>query len=116
MYCGLTQGLFYDRYGPRKASLLAAFLLFLGYLSAFGASFARQIPPVTFAVCFFLIGQGSHGYYTARLARLLGKGLLCLMLPMILSSRPLPLMSFVVLARRCCRLRGGHLVCAMIVP
>lgn len=64
LYCGLTQGLFYDRFGVGPASLLAAALLGIGYGGAFLASVYR-LSAGLLAVCFFLIGQGSHGFYTA---------------------------------------------------
>jgi hypothetical protein len=63
LYCGITQGMFYDRFGVAKASLLAATLLGLGYLGAY-VFLTTSAPAGLLAACFFFIGQGSHGLYT----------------------------------------------------
>ena len=66
LYCGITQGLFYDRCGVRRAALLASLLICAGFLVAFGLAHQTSMSPVAFGACFFLVGQGSHGLYTSR--------------------------------------------------
>jgi hypothetical protein len=52
-------GLFYDRFGPRYTSIVAATLLFSGYASIF-ASLRQYIPSSFFSVAIFAfcVGQG----------------------------------------------------------
>ena len=65
LYCGITQGFFFDKYGSRYALWLAGTLLMTGYISLFLITKSQSTPPVGFlAVIFFIIGQGSHGLYS----------------------------------------------------
>eukprot|EP00048_Salpingoeca_helianthica_P003528 m.68155 g.68155 ORF g.68155 m.68155 type:complete len:593 (-) comp12755_c0_seq2:42-1820(-) len=61
---GIVQGLFYDRFGARAASLLAGTLLMLAFFGVY-LVLRMDLPVVLLATCFLLIGQGSHGMYTA---------------------------------------------------
>lgn len=64
LYCGITQGLFFDRFGGRRAGLLATLLLCIGYFGTFIVSLARVSSVAPLCIFFFCIGQGSHGLYT----------------------------------------------------
>eukprot|EP00039_Didymoeca_costata_P002473 m.60439 g.60439 ORF g.60439 m.60439 type:complete len:509 (-) comp11321_c0_seq1:53-1579(-) len=64
LYLGITQGIFYDQYGIKKACLLAATLLFLGYSGVFLTALYGS-SAVGVGVCLFLVGQGSQGFHTA---------------------------------------------------
>lgn len=63
LYCGITQGIFYDRFGMRAASLLAAVLVGAGYMGVYLALENRAGASLV-GFWFFLVGQGSHGFYT----------------------------------------------------
>jgi len=60
LFCGIFQGIAFDRYGPRTATLLATALLAGGYLTAYIVSSMSTAPPLFFAAAFFMIGQGSQ--------------------------------------------------------
>jgi MFS family permease len=65
LYSGILQGMIYDKYGVRVACVVAMVCLCGGYLAVFFASLHNP-SPILLAIVFFLIGQGSHGYYTVR--------------------------------------------------
>lgn len=64
LFCGVFQGMLYDRFGPTLATLIATSLLVGGYLLAFFLTMSTPPAPLL-ALAFFFIGQGSHGLYTA---------------------------------------------------
>eukprot|EP00040_Diaphanoeca_grandis_P020965 m.111538 g.111538 ORF g.111538 m.111538 type:complete len:537 (-) comp28128_c0_seq1:85-1695(-) len=63
LYCGITQGIIYDKFGLKTAAATAGILLVSGYMGAFVATL-RPNGAILMGFCFFLIGQGSHGLYT----------------------------------------------------
>eukprot|EP00047_Mylnosiga_fluctuans_P024693 m.168279 g.168279 ORF g.168279 m.168279 type:complete len:525 (+) comp9906_c1_seq5:3-1577(+) len=63
LFSGILQGIFFDRFGPRHEALLAAGLVFLGYLGSY-LLLTSSASAALLALCFYLIGQGSHGLYT----------------------------------------------------
>lgn len=62
-YSGILQGIFYDRFGVISECIISTTLIFSGFLGAYITS-TSSASPFSFAVCFYLIGQGSHGFYT----------------------------------------------------
>ncbi|KAL6044138.1 Nodulin-like domain-containing protein [Balamuthia mandrillaris] len=67
-YTGVLIGMFNDRWGGRAAALVSGLLLLFGYLCIYLA-FRHMLPSFFVLVaCFmFMVGQGSHGTYTAAL-------------------------------------------------
>ena len=57
---GLSQGVFYDRYGEKKGTLLAGLLLFSGYFGIFASGHIPDASAAWIGFCLFLVGQGSH--------------------------------------------------------
>eukprot|EP00050_Salpingoeca_kvevrii_P018223 m.71911 g.71911 ORF g.71911 m.71911 type:complete len:413 (-) comp7971_c0_seq2:341-1579(-) len=64
MYTGITQGYFFDRFGIHAECILATLLLVAGYAGAFALSLGQTAPVALLGLCFFAIGQGSHGFYS----------------------------------------------------
>ncbi len=65
LYLGIIQGMLFDWLGVRRLCLIATTLLSFGFFMSWLLSSSHPPAPLV-AFFFFLIGQGSHGFYTSR--------------------------------------------------